>query len=75
MFSMCPARDQGYIDQSVGMSRFLFTGWLSEMLFFLLVSDLIAVAESLFVLFSWLGLSSAGSVTEQYNPSGQGPEG
>lgn len=32
-------------------------------------------AEGLFFLFSWFCLFSAGSVTEQYNPSGQGPEG
>lgn len=41
----------------------------------LLVSDLRSGVEDLFFLFSWFCLFSAGSVTEQYNPSGQGPEG
>lgn len=41
----------------------------------LFVSDLRSGAEGLFFLSSRFCLFSAGSVTEQYNPSGQGPEG
>lgn len=47
--------------------------WLKDILLF--VSDMRSGAEGLFFLFSWFCLFSAGSVTEQYNPSGQGPEG
>lgn len=39
------------------------------------VSYLRSGAEAQFFVFSWFCLFSAGSVTEQYNPSGQGPEG